>query len=175
MRENKAETMTMEATHRKLTLVIDSDRLRPRLDEPSPLDARDRQICHEFATSKNITKADLAAKWGMSVINLRRILKRGGVDGRQTAHRSRAFADKRALSQLHARLGHIISYARCMQLEMTAEEFSEEARLTAMRLRAIELGFKSPTIDELERIAAALKLSVSDLVDPKFDVLHSKR
>lgn len=146
-----------------------------RAAELRATDLRDRRICEEFAGSKNITKAELAAKWGMSVINLRRILKRGGVDEREAATRSRAFADKRAISPLHAKLGHVISYARCMQLEKTAEEFSDEARLTAMRLRAIELGFKSPTIDELERIAAALNLSVRDLVDPKYDVLHGRQ
>lgn len=100
----------------------------------------------------------IADRYGMSRQNVQKILDAFGVlkMDRVPTKRNRSLADLRAISTLHVRIGHHISYARHFTLKMSVDEFAMKVRLTRQRLRKIEVGVEDPTLGELVRIADAL-------------------
>ena len=69
-----------------------------------------------------------------------------------------------ALKDISIKIGNRIRYLRAMK-ELSQEKLALEAGLNPTFLGHIERGLKCPTIDTLSKIATALNISLSELVN----------
>ena len=67
------------------------------------------------------------------------------------------------MSEIRIHLGKRIRQLRQMQ-DMTQEHLAESSNLSVSFLGSVERGAKSPTIETLEKIAAALDVTLSELM-----------
>lgn len=123
-----------------------------------PTTIRDNFLCQDYKDGKEIN--ELARSYGLSERRISQILSH-----RNIPRRPRPMAGKKALSQVHTRIGlHLYTYRFNKKLE--AMEAADAIGWGVIKLRKVEKGVREVEILDLLDIAAYTQTPVSKLLFP---------
>jgi hypothetical protein len=106
----------------------------------------------------------VAQRYGLDNAYVYRMLRRMKVDLSKVKSDADSPESKRAISNLHVRIGQTISAFRIFNKKMTISEFGAHVRLSLTKLGQLEQGTFDPTLGQLQRIAEACGTDLSGLL-----------
>jgi len=113
---------------------------------------------------------DIAAAWGMTEHSLRSLRRRLGIKSPRKAvsnsKTKRHHSLLNPVSAIHQQIGVKLDMHRAVIAKQRPVEFAHRLRVTAIRLRKMELGAWDFSLSELVKIADILGLPVEDLIRP---------
>lgn len=127
------------------------------------ISARDKQIAQDWLNGKS--RAEISRERGLSRDWVRKILRKQGITAETRRKKVREPEESvKALSNMHARIGHDISYYRTTELDLDRLQLAKKAELSVHRVTALEMGRYDPTLGELVRLANAVGKPLKDLL-----------
>lgn len=122
---------------------------------------RDAQIAALYLSG--VSAPDLARKFALSESSIRLIVKEKGVKAGPRTKTERG--TRRALSNVHERLGEQLVLCRSIEMKHTRKEAAERLGWTVHKVAAIEAGTYDVTLTDLVDLASYTKKTMTELAE----------